>query len=134
MNQVTLIGRLTKKADVGYAHNSDMAIAKFTLAVDRMKKGEADFIRVTAFGKTAEIVDRYTDKGRQLAVQGRLQTGSYEKDGKKVFTMDVIADRVELIGSASAPATREEADSIPKAPDDWKVEDAFAQADDDIPF
>lgn len=133
MNQVTLIGRLTKAAEVSYT-NSNTMVAKFTLAVDRMKKGEADFIRITAFGKTAEIVERYTGKGRQLAVIGRINTGSYEKDGQKVFTQDVIADRVELIGSASAPATREEADSIPKAPDDWKVEDAFAQADDDIPF
>lgn len=131
MNQVTLIGRLTKAAEMSYTQ-SNTAVAKFTLAVDRMKKGEADFIRVTAFGKTAEIVDRYTDKGRQLAIQGRIQTGSYEKDGQKVFTTDVIADRVELIGSASAPATKEEAESVPTA--NWDASEAFAQADDDIPF
>lgn len=120
MNQVTLIGRLTKAAEMSYTQ-SNTAVAKFTLAVDRMKKGEADFIRITAFGKTAEIVDRYTDKGRQLAIQGKINTGSYEKDGQKVFTTDVIADRVELIGSASAPAN-------------WDASEAFAQADDDIPF
>lgn len=133
MNQVTLIGRLTKAAEMSYTQ-SNTAVAKFTLAVDRMKKGEADFIRVTAFGKTAEIVDRYTDKGRQLAIQGRINTGSYEKDGQKVFTTDVIADRVELIGSASSPATKEEAESVPTAPANWDASEAFAQADDDIPF
>lgn len=133
MNKVFIIGRLTKDPELSYT-TSNTPVAKFTLAVDRMKKGEADFIRVTAFGKTAEIVDRYTDKGRQLAVQGRLQTGSYEKDGQKVFTMDVITDRVELIGSASAPATREEAESVPKASNEWEVEDAFAEVEDDIPF
>ena len=99
MNQITLIGRLTKDPDVRTAQ-SGMQIATFTLAVDRNSKdGGADFPRVKCFGKTAEIVEKYAGKGKQIAVQGRIATDSYEdKDGKKVFVTDVIADRVELLG------------------------------------
>ena len=132
MNQVTLIGRLTKNPEMSYTPNNQTAVCKFTLAVDRIKKGEADFIRVTTFGKTAELVDRYLEKGRQLAVIGRIQTGSYEKDGQRVYTTDVIADRIEFIGSANQTATEEETSAAAKA--DWKIEDTFAKAEDDIPF
>lgn len=104
MNSVTLIGRLTKDAEVSYTSTST-ALAKFTLAVDKPKKdGEqtADFIRITAWGKTAEIVDKYTSKGSQIAIVGRIQTGSYDnRNGDKVYTTDIIADKVELLGSKS---------------------------------
>lgn len=125
MNQVILIGRLTKDPEMNVAGS----VCKFTLAVDRMKDG-ADFIRVTSFGKTAELVDKYLAKGRQVAVQGRIQTGSYEKDGQKVFTMDVIADRVEFLGGASNNEAK--ADAFPQPQDD--MPDTFAAAEDDIPF
>jgi single-strand DNA-binding protein len=79
-------------------------MATFTLAVDRpfSKEKEADFIRIVVYGRQAENCSTYLAKGRQAAVQGRIQTGSYTRqDGQKVYTTDVIADRVEFIGGRS---------------------------------
>lgn len=99
MNSVILIGRLTKDPETTYT-NSGTAVTRFTLAVDGFKKDDTDFIRITCFAKTAELVEKYLGKGRQVAVEGRIQTGSYDgKDGNKVYTTDVIANRVEFIGS-----------------------------------
>lgn len=102
MNSVILIGRLTAKPELNY--RSETAVTKFTIAVDRHSKdGGADFIRVTAFGRQAETIARYMDKGRQIAVQGRLQTGSYkDKEGKTVYTQDVIIGNAEFLGGNSA--------------------------------
>ncbi|HOK48649.1 MAG TPA: single-stranded DNA-binding protein [Sedimentibacter sp.] len=111
MNIVVLIGRLTRDPDLRFIPTTGMAVAKFTLAVDRglygqrkqeaEAKGEptADFINITAFGKTAETCANYLAKGRQCAIHGRITTGSYTtQTGEKRFTTDVIADRVEFIG------------------------------------
>lgn len=104
MNSVVLIGRLTKAPELSYTANTQTACGRFTLAVDRPKRnGEdqgADFIRITVWGKQAETCDRYLDKGRQVAVHGRIETGSFKnRDGQTVYTTDVIADRVEFLGS-----------------------------------
>ena len=137
MNSVSLIGRLTRDPEVRYSANSQTAVAKFTLAVIRpfAKDGEqdADFIGITCFGKTAELVEKYMSKGRQVGVTGRIQTGSYEKDGKRVYTTDVIADRVEFLdrgnsGSESNVSTMDN-------PFDDEIPSGFAKlTDDDIPF
>ena len=137
MNSVSLIGRLTRDPEVRYSANSQTAVAKFTLAVNRpfAKDGEqdADFIGITCFGKTAELVEKYMSKGRQVGVTGRIQTGSYEKDGKRVYTTDVIADRVEFLdrgnsGSESNVSTMDN-------PFDGEIPSGFAKlTDDDIPF
>lgn len=99
MNSVHLIGRLARKPELNYT-TSSMAITKFTIAIDRGKDKGADFIRITAFDKQAENICRYMDKGRQIAVEGHIKTGEYEKDGQKVYTQDVICDRAEFIGKA----------------------------------
>jgi single-strand DNA-binding protein len=94
-----LIGRLTKDPEI--YRKGESAVAAFTLAVDRAysKEKEADFIRCKAFGKTADIVDKFCGKGKQVGIQGRIQTGSYDdKDGKRTYTTDVIVDRLELLG------------------------------------
>ena len=104
MNTVNLIGRLTKDPELKYTP-SGVAICKFTLAVNRdftSQNGEreADFINCTTFKKTAENLSNYQSKGSQIGVVGRIQTGSYEgQDGKRVFTTDVMVDRVEFLGS-----------------------------------
>lgn len=99
MNDVKLIGRLTKKPELEYTAGNT-AVTKFSIAVDRRKKEDgADFIRITVYGKQAENICRYMDKGRQVAVSGRIQTGSYEKDGRKFYTTDIIGDHVEFLGS-----------------------------------
>lgn len=105
MNEVVLIGRLVRDPEIRYT-SSQMAVCTFTLAVDRPfsrnrqdNAPTADFIRITVFDRQAENCSRYLAKGRQAAVQGRIQTGSYiNKDGQKVYTTDVVANRVEFIG------------------------------------
>lgn len=104
MNKVILTGRLTAKPELNYTQ-SQMAVTKFTIAVDRFSKDKgADFIRVTVFGRQAENVCRYMDKGRMIAVEGAIQTGSYKgRDGKTVYTQDVIANHTEFLGGNSEP-------------------------------
>lgn len=102
MNSVSLIGRLTRDPDVRYGNESQTAVARFTIAVDRMpgRNGEkqTDFPSIVCFGKTAELVEKYMTKGRLVGITGRLQTGSYtNKEGQKVYTTDVVADRVEFL-------------------------------------
>jgi len=144
MNSVALIGRLTRDPEVRYGAATQTAVARFTIAVDRQRgrEGEqtADFIGIVCFGKTAELVEKYMSKGRLVGVTGRIQTGSYEKDGRKVYTTDVVADRVEFLdrgdraeggsqGSMGYSAPAPEKSSGPAIPE------GFSQlTDDDIPF
>ena len=137
MNKVTLIGRLTKDPEVRYSAGSQTAVARFSLAIDRGKKpngedGGADFPNIVAFGKTAELVERYVVKGQQIAVEGRIQTGSYERDGVKHYTTDIVAERVEFLGK------KESADPLPSGisrVEDNSNDDIFSSlTDDDIPF
>lgn len=95
MNSVELIGRLTRDPDI--RRNTQNTVVTFTLAVDRHDKdNNADFPRVTCFGQTADYVAQYVKQGRLVAVQGRIQTGSYtNKKGDTVYTTDVVAFRVE---------------------------------------
>ena len=92
MNNISLIGRLTRDPELRYAAGNGTAVCKFTLAVNRQfKKDEVDFINCVAFGKTGEIISQYLSKGRMLGVQGSLQIGSYDaQDGTKKYTADVI--------------------------------------------
>ena len=99
MNKLCMLGRLTKDIET----NSAGTCGTFTLAVDRKfkKDGEAtaDFIRCKVFGKTLEIMTKFLSKGSQVVVEGRIQTGSYEKNGQKIFTTDVIVESFSFCGS-----------------------------------
>ena len=97
MNNVVLIGRLTKDPELRWSN--DLASARFSLAINRIGKNKgADFPSIVVFGKQAENCEKYLTKGRQVCIQGHLQTGSYtNKEGNKVYTTDVIADRVEFL-------------------------------------
>lgn len=107
MNKVTLIGRPTRDVDIRYSQGEKpMAIASLSLAVDRKFKQDgqpsADFINCKAFGKTAEVIEKYVTKGTKIAVVGHIQTGSYtNKDGQKVYTTDVMIDELEFCESKS---------------------------------
>ena len=106
MNSVILIGRLARDPELSYTPNTQTAVCRFTLAVDRPRRqGEdqgADFLRITVFGRQAETCDRYLSKGRQAAVHGRIETGSYKnREGVTVYTTDIIADRVEFLGGGN---------------------------------
>ena len=128
MNSVILIGNLTRDPETRQV--GDMAICTFTVAVQRMKKDEADFPKVTVFGKSAENCDKYLSKGSKVAVQGRLQTGSYQnKDGVTVYTTDVIADRVEFLSNGGEKVTANRSQDSTGA-----IPHGFSAADEDIPF
>ena len=101
MNSVNLIRKLTRDPKIRYT-NEQMAIATFSIAIDRPPRRdgtkETDFPRITVFGKTAENCQKYLVKGRLVGIEGRLQTGSYtNKNGDKVYTTDVVANRVEFL-------------------------------------
>lgn len=108
MNQVDLIGRLTKDPELRQSQGGK-SICSFTLAVDRQVKKDsqqsADFIRCKAFGKTAENLARYMSKGQMIAVSGSISTGSYkDKDGKTVYTTDVLANGIQFLESRESRA------------------------------
>ena len=131
MNKVILTGRLTAKPELNYTQ-SQMAVTKFTIAVDRFSKDKgADFIRVTVFGKQAENVCRYMDKGRMIAVEGSLQTGSYKgRDGKTVYTTDIIANHTEFLGGNSESREQTASDLEQRASDLLM----YNEVADDMPF
>lgn len=107
MNNVNLIGRLTKDPEVREIKGKDgmIAQASFFLAIDR-GNDEADFIRCVAFGKTAEVIEDYTGKGTRIGVSGHIRTGSYEhKDGYTVYTFDVIVDRFDFADGKAEEAS-----------------------------
>lgn len=132
MNKVICMGRLV--ADPEYSERGETKIARYTLAVDRRFQKEdgtreADFLRIVTFGKAAEFTRQYLTKGMKILVTGRIQTGSYEKDGQKYYTTDIIAEDQEFCEpkkSGEAPAA---------APTD---EDGFMNVpegiDEDLPF
>ena len=103
MNKVILMGRLTRDPEVRYSQGEQAtAIARYTLAVDRRFRREgdqqtADFIGCVAFGKNAEFADKYLNQGTKIALEGRIQTGSYIKtDGTKVYTTEIVAENMEF--------------------------------------
>ena len=96
MNVVTLIGRLTRDPELFYT-SGQMAVCKFSIAIDRKKDNKTDYPNITVFGKPAENCKTYLKKGRLVGIEGSLSTGSYEKDGQTIYTTDVIADRVEFL-------------------------------------
>lgn len=106
MNRVILCGRLTREPEVRYSQtaNGSMAVARYTLAVDRAFKKEdeqsADFISCIAFGKNGEFAEKYLHQGTKIIVEGRWQTGNYtNKDGRKIYTNDCVVERHEFCES-----------------------------------
>ena len=110
MNNTNLIGRITKDLDLKY--HGEKAFVSFTLAVDNYstKNGErnADFIPIKVWGNLAENLCKYCTKGSKIAVVGRLQSGSYDKDGQKIFTLDVVASSIEYLGKSTVKNDVEE--------------------------
>lgn len=110
MNKVILMGRLTREPDVRYSQGErQMAVARYTLAVDRRGRGgnngesTADFIQCVAFDRTAEFAEKYFHQGTKIVVTGRIQTGSYtNRDGQKVYTTDVVVEDQEFAESKAA--------------------------------
>ena len=120
MNKVILMGRLTRDPDIRNGADGNINVARYNLAVDRRfadSNGNrvADFISCVAFGKSAEFVSKYLKKGTKIAVEGRIQTGSYDdKDGKKVYTTDVIVESHEFAESAKSQNNGNTATATPQ--------------------
>lgn len=135
MNAVQMIGRLTRDPQITYGAQSQTAVARFTIAIDRGKDRDgndrgADFPSIVCFGKTAELVDKYVHKGDRVGITGRVQTGSYEKDGQKVYTTDIVADRVEFLTEKKNTAGAGDVVSNPNDP-----YSGFSKlTEEDIPF
>lgn len=140
MNKVILLGRLTKDPELRYSQgNNPMAIARYTLAVDRKFKrdGEpnADFINCIAFGKNGEFAEKYLHKGIKILIEGRWQSGSYtNKDGQKVYTNDCIVESCEFAESKNARQQNEQN----SRPQPSNSDDGFMQIpdgiDEELPF
>ena len=102
MNKVFLVGRLTRDPELRYT-SSNLATMRCAIAVDRQfaREGEergADFINIVAFGNRAETMKKFLTKGSQIAIDGRIQTGSYDgQDGKKVYTTDVVVENFQFL-------------------------------------
>ena len=117
MNKVVLIGRVTRDPELRYTA-SNIPSVRFTLAVNRPFENqsgqrEADFINIVVWRKQAENVKKYVTKGSLIAVEGRIQTGSYEKDGQRVYTTDVVADNVQFLESKAQSQNRVDNDVTP---------------------
>ena len=150
MNRVELIGRLTRDPELRYT-SSNIATARFTLAVNRpfqSQNGEngTDFINIVVWRKQAENVKKYVSKGSLVSVEGRIQTGSYEKDGQRIYTTDVVADNVTFLGSKGGNSSNEYSQPMPDysepqvettdvSEDPFKdFGDEISLSDDDLPF
>lgn len=131
MNNVQLVGRFTKDPEVRYT-DGGTTVARFNLAVDRRftKEGqqEADFISCVAFGRTADFLEKWFQRGMRVGLTGRIQTGSYtNQEGHKVYTTDVVADNVEFVESRKAS----ESESL-KQTEPHTDEDGFMNIPDDV--
>ena len=143
MNRVILMGRLTRDPNISYSQSGDnMAIARFTLAVDRRGKQTdnqqtADFIGCVTFGRQAEFAEKYLRQGTKVAVTGRIQTGSYtNKDGQKVYTTEVVLDDIEFAESKNTG--NNDNYSAASRPEPSSVGDGFMNIpdgiDEELPF
>ena len=130
MNKVFLVGRLTRDPELRYS-TSNTANMRCAIAVDRqfVREGEergADFINIVAFGQRAETMKKYLTKGSQIAIDGRIQTGSYDgADGKKVYTTDVIVENFQFLDSKASRATQSD-DGV--TPYDFSSDNASANS------
>lgn len=122
------MGRLTKDPEVRHTQEGT-AIARYSLAVDRMKKDEADFLPCVVFGKGAEFAEKYLKKGTKICVVGRIQTGSYtNREGNKVYTTDIIIEQQEFAES------KKQEEAPEPAPVDGFVNVPDSIPDDQLPF
>jgi single-strand DNA-binding protein len=155
MNIVILVGNLTRDPEIRHAGNGTV-VASINIAVNKAFKKEggpdADFFRITAFGKTAELAERYLSKGKKISVEGRIENNNYEKEGKTVYQDQIIANRIEFLspkgdsgssgsygggdfGGDSSFGNAPAAQPAPQAP--AGIPDGFSDLDDDdgdLPF
>ena len=140
-NCVFILGRLTRDPEVRYTANTQMANARFVVAVNRKLSKEkrqeaenngyptADFISCMAWGKTAENIANYFKKGNRIAITGHIQTGSYEKDGQRVYTTDVVVDSFDFVESNKDNNSNQE-----NTAQDYGFNQATPTSNNELPF
>lgn len=139
MNKVIIVGRFTRDPEVRYTANNT-CYASFSIAVDRRYKQDgqptADFPRVIAWGKTAEFIEKYFRKGMKIAIDGRIQTGSYKNnDGQTIYTTDVVAENVEFVESKnSSDNNNNTKGTVPSVADDGWMSIPDDVDDEELPF
>ena len=111
MNNVNLVGRLTQEPTLKYSKEGK-AMLKSSVAVNRTKE-VTDFINIVAFGKTAELIAEYHKKGDLIAISGSIWTGSYDKEGQKVYTFEVCVNQITFVKPSEKKDGAEEKDSCP---------------------
>ena len=128
MNKVILMGRLTKDPEV--RTSGETKVSRYTLAVDRRfsKDEQTDFINIVCFGKSAEFAEKYFKKGMKVLVTGRIQTGSYEKEGQKIYTTDVIIEEQDFAESKGS------SNETPSSKGDGDFMEIPANVASDMPF
>lgn len=142
MNSVSLMGRLTRDPELRYTANTQMANARFVVAVNRKLSKEkrqeaenngyptADFISCVTWGKTAENIGNYFHKGNRIAITGHIQTGSYEnKEGTRVYTTDVVVDSFDFVESTKNSNTNQE-----NTAQDYGFNQAIPTSNNNLPF
>ena len=144
MNKVILMGRLTRDPDVRRANNEEAtAVSRWTLAVNRRvakneKENNADFISCIAFGRQAEFVEKYFRQGMRMILSGHILTGSYvNKDGKKVYTTDIVAEEIEFAESKGKSNNPSTSGNMGQAADHngfVSLSDFEGEDDDSLPF
>lgn len=127
MNLIVLSGRNTKLPEIRYVGDKQTCMATMNIAVDKWdgKQRSADFFNVVCFGKTAELVEKWVSKGMMVAIVGQTHNNNYEKDGKKIYANQIVADRVEFLSKSEK--TEEEQQAI-------RPPEGFSHLADDIPF
>ena len=135
MNKVFLVGRLTRDPELRYT-SSNLANMRCSIAVDRTfaREGEergTDFINIVAFGNRAETMKKYLTKGSQIAVDGRIQTGSYDgQDGKKVYTTDVIVENFQFLDTKGSRPVSDDSSSSDVTPYDFPNDEPAGDSSD----
>lgn len=124
INQVVLVGRMVKDAELKFTAGKGTAVANITLAVDKFINGEkdADYIQIVIWGKQAENTANYTFKGSLVGITGRIQTRSYEtKEGQKRYVTEVVANEVKFLGSKRSNENQNEPkfNDFEEVADDW---------------
>jgi single-strand DNA-binding protein len=122
MNRVILKGRVVRDLELKHVGANNTAVVNFTLAVDKRtskdKEKQVDYISSKALGKTAEFIAKYFSKGKEMLVEGRIDTGSYEKDGKKVYTTEVLVENVEFTNGGGNGGKKEDEPTPETAPEE----------------
>lgn len=137
INQVILMGRLTREPETRFLQASNNSVTRFTMAIERdykassEEKAKTDFINCVAWNKTGEFISKYFKKGSMIAVIGSIETGSYtDKDGKKVYTTDIKVNKVSFTGEKTSGSSSEPS-SVPDSDGFMNIPDGI---DEELPF